>query len=270
MKRKTTIMGIVNLTDNSFFSESRHFGPEAIDAVLRMFEDGADIVDIGACSSRPGSFPVSPEEEWRRLDPVLRGLEGKPLSIDTFHAEVVRKAYDLHGPFIVNDISSGEDDPDMLPSVGRLGLRYIAMHKRGTPATMSSLTDYPGGVTSCVKAYFEDFSIKAGCLGIKDWILDPGFGFAKTVEQNWELLSNLHKLESLGRPILAGLSRKSMIWKPLGISPEEALPGTQIANFEALRQGASILRVHDVKEAAQTARLFALWEEESGTDGPEC
>lgn len=253
-------MGIVNLTDNSFFSGSRFGGSGAVDAALEMASQGASVIDIGACSSRPGSEPVGPKEEWNRLKGVLKELRdsGIRLSIDTVHSEVVRRVYDLVGDFMVNDISAGEDDPGMLPLVADLGLTYIAMHKRGTSATMGTMTDYPGGVVEGVRSYFEEFSRKAAQIGIRDWILDPGFGFAKTVEQNWELLCGLHALKSLDRPILAGISRKSMIYKPLCITPEEALAPTQVAHLIALQQGATILRVHDVAQAVWTVKLFGL------------
>ena len=146
----------------------------------------------------------------------------------------------------------------MIPLVGRLGLPYVAMHMRGKASFMDSLTNYPMGVTATVKAFFEDFAVKASEYGISDWILDPGFGFAKNVEQNWELLRNLHEFTSLGRPILAGFSRKGMICKPLGITTEEALSASQVANFIALCGGASILRVHDVAATVQTVKLFNL------------
>lgn len=267
-------MGIVNVTDDSFYAGSRYgsLSPQEIVAVVeKMFEDGASIVDIGACSSRPGSEPIPAEEEWRRLEPVLKGLAGRGLSIsvDTTSSEIVRRVFDTIGGFIVNDISAGNEDGQMLPEVGRLGLRYVAMHMRGKSSFMDSLTNYPMGVTATVMAYFRDFSAKAEDYGISDWILDPGFCFAKTTSQNWELLSNLHEFTAFGRPILAGLSRKSMLWRPLGISAEEALPATEVANFIALQEGASILRVHDVPDAVRTVKLFGLYnsDKEQGSQG---
>ena len=263
------VMGIININGESFYKASRHPGVEdAKEAFLKAACEGADIIDIGACSTRPGSTPVTLEQEWEYLEKPLERIaevvserfctaETVPvISIDTFRSEIVRRACDILGPVIVNDISAGEDDPQMLETVGELGLTYIAMHKRGTPDTMQSMTDYPKGVVAEVKRYFEAFSEKADKHGIEDWILDPGFGFAKTVEQNYELLEHLDELQSLDRPILAGLSRKSMVYKLLGITPEESLPATCVLNFRALQKGASILRVHDVKEAVQTVRLF--------------
>ncbi len=263
------VMGIININNESFYGKSRRITVEDVEkAYLQMIEDGADIIDIGACSTRPGSTPVTLEQEWEYLqEPLERlaqvksemfcnGQEVPEISIDTFRSEIVRRACDILGPIIVNDISAGEDDPQMLSTVGDLGLSYIAMHKRGTPDTMQTLTEYPDGVVAEVKRYFEAFAEKADKFGIEDWILDPGFGFAKTLEQNYELLEGLDELQSLERPILAGVSRKSMIYKLLDITPEESLPATCILNYRALQKGAAILRVHDVKEAVQTVRLF--------------
>ena len=268
-KTPVRVMGIININNESFYGKSRKITVEDVEkSYLQMIEDGADIIDIGACSTRPGSTPVSPEQEWEYLEKPLERLaeisserfcEGKTvpeISIDTFRSEIARKACDILGPIIVNDISAGEDDPEMLETVAGYGLPFIAMHKRGTPDTMQSMTDYPKGVVAEVKRYFEEFAEKAEKFGIEEWILDPGFGFAKTVEQNYELLEGLDRFQSLGRPVLAGLSRKSMIYKLLGITPEESLSATCVLNFRALQKGATILRVHDVKEAVQTVKLF--------------
>ena len=264
--RHIDIMGIVNVTDDSYFAESRCSDTDAVlRRISRMVEEGADIVDIGACSSRPGSVSVGADEEWRRLAPVLPAVREAfpdlPVSVDTYWASVVEKVHDSIGDFIVNDISAGDDDPLMLPTVGRLGLGYVAMHKREDRAVIP---------------YFKDFALKAEENGIKDWILDPGFGFAKTVEQNYEVLTSLPDIiTSLrGAPVstslrgapatwqspkvLIGISRKSMIYRPLGITPEEALPATQAVHMAALLAGADILRVHDVREARQTAALYRM------------
>ncbi|MBR4801565.1 MAG: dihydropteroate synthase [Bacteroidales bacterium] len=262
-------MGIININNESFYGNSRKITVEDVEkAYLQMIEDGADIIDIGACSTRPGSTPVSGAQEWKYLEKPLERLaevaserfcNGKTvpeISIDTFRSEIARKACDILGPIIVNDISAGEDDPEMLSSVAELGLTYVAMHKRGTPDTMQSLTDYPDGVVTEVKRYFEAFAEKAEKFGIEDWILDPGFGFAKTVEQNYELLELLDELTQIAKTVLVGLSRKSMIYRLLGITPEESLPATCVLNFRALQKGATILRVHDVKEAVQTINLY--------------
>ena len=273
--RKIEVMGIINLTDDSYYSGSRVLredGKPDPDVLLgkarQMADEGADILDIGACSSRPGAVPVSPREEWERLEPALKMLRAEfpdlAVSIDTWRSDIVERVHRLIGPFRVNDISAGEDDPAMLETVGRLGLEYVAMHKRGTSLTMQSLTDYTpdperpdlSPVTAAVLRYFRDFAVQAEKKGIRRWILDPGFGFAKTLEQNYQLLNELESLQVIGRDILVGISRKSMIYKRFGITPEEALPATQVLHAEALRRGASILRVHDVAEARRTVALY--------------
>ena len=197
-------MKIINLTPDSFREESRA-AAEDLPALLQ----GADIYDLGAVSTRPGAEPVSVETEWERLRPALEYLrslgDGRPaISIDTSRALVVRKSFELIGPFIVNDVSCGED-PQMLRTVRELGLRYVAMHHRGTPKTMDSLCDYPQGVVNAVLEFFRDFALKAEGI---DWILDPGFGFAKTDAQNMELLENLPAFKEFGRPVLVGISHK--------------------------------------------------------------
>ena len=260
--RHIDIMGIVNLTDDSYFAQSRCADVDAaLEKVGRMLDEGATIIDIGACSTRPGSLPVGPEEEWRRLEPVLKAIKEKypqaGISVDTYWSEVVRKAYDLIGDFIVNDISAGEDDPQMLPLVGQLGLTYVAMHKRGNPENMQSLTDYDDVVTDVVE-YFCQFAQKAAAYGIKSWILDPGFGFAKTIPQNYEMLARLDEFKSLGVPVLVGVSRKSMLYRYLDITPEEALPATQVVHLKALQLGADVFRVHDVSEIANTIALYRI------------
>ena len=300
---KNKVMGIVNINNESFYGKSRRITVEDVEkAYLQMIEDGADIIDLGACSTRPGSTPVSEQQEWEYLEKPLKRIaslisesrsgyitfdnqaepaksrdlgeerraekldwnEGivKPdchlpkISIDTFRSGIVRKAYEVLGPFIVNDISAGEDDPDMLSTVAELGLTYIAMHKRGTPDTMQTLTDYPDGVVAEVKRYFEAFAEKADRFGIEDWILDPGFGYVATGNKACSTDSQPAAINQRHTPVLVGLSRKSMIYKPLGITPEESLPATCVLNFRALQKGASILRVHDVKEAVQTVTLY--------------
>ncbi len=277
---KVRIMAIINVTDDSFYEASRCVRDGVLDVeevvkrVGRMLAEGADIIDVGACSTRPGSESVSAEEEWRRLEPVLRAVwaafPAAVLSIDTFRASVAEMAYGLakeisDGGFdgggiinqlIINDISAGEDDPDMLPLVGRLGLTYVAMHKRGKPSEMQGLCDYED-VVEDVLQYFREFGAKAEKFGIRDWILDPGFGFAKTLEQNYLLLKELRRFVALGRPVLVGLSRKSMIYKLHGISPEESLAQTQVLHYEALCAGAAILRVHDVAEAVRTVAAYS-------------
>ena len=274
-------MGILNINNESFYSRSRHTALEDVDATLcKMVEDGADIIDIGACSTRPGSTPVSLEQEWEYLKEPLELIAGKYLhsgehrelsgrkvqiSIDTFRSEIVRRAYGLLGDFIVNDISAGEDDPLMLSTVGELGLPYIAMHKRGTPSTMQQMTDYPQGVVNAVVEYFREFEQRAAKYGIKEYVMDPGFGFAKNLEQNYllfkampQLVDEIEEYAGKKRKLLVGISRKGMIWKPLGITPDEALCGTAALNLQALLLGADILRVHDVAEARQCIKLWEL------------
>lgn len=262
------VMAIINVTPDSFFAGSRRQSDaEIVSAVEISIREGAGIIDIGGYSSRPGAVDISANEELRRLDNglrLVREVAGTDfaISVDTFRAEVVERLHDRYGAFIVNDISAGELDSQMITTVGRLKLPYIAMHMRGTPQTMNAMTDYPietGGVMGDVVRYFERKVDQAKSAGIKDLILDPGFGFAKTVAQNFEILRGLDELSRFGLPILAGLSRKSMIWRTLEVTPDQALNGTSVLNWEALRQGAVILRVHDVREAVQTIRLFRTY-----------
>lgn len=262
--RQIDIMGIVNLTDDSYFSASRCASPsQAVALASRLVDEGASILDFGACSTRPGAEAVGAEEEWRRLRPALEAVRKEfpdvRISVDTYWSDVVRRAYDAIGDFIVNDISAGEDDPQMLPLVGRLGLTYVAMHKRGTPQTMQSMTDYED-VTAAVTDYFSGFAERAEQAGVRDWILDPGFGFAKTLEQNYQLLRDSGRFKALfpSRKLLVGVSRKSMVYRLLGITPEESLPATQVLHLHALQNGADILRVHDVEQAVQTVSLYRM------------
>lgn len=268
--RHIQIMGIINLTDDSYFADSRCTDvTSALGRVAQLLSEGADIIDVGACSTRPGAEPLGADIEWNRLEPFLRAVvkefPGIRLSIDTYWASVISRAYSLIGEFIVNDISAGEADPEMLPTVGRLQLPYIAMHMRGDSMTMQSLTGYDN-VTEEVVEYFKAFSLKAAEYGIQSWILDPGFGFAKTVEQNYQLLKELGQFRSVSCAdgstprLLVGVSRKSMIYKKFSISPEEALPATQVLHYRALLSGADILRVHDVAQARQTVELYRIFE----------
>ena len=239
------IMGIVNLTPDSFWASSRVKTEEAIPRIDSMLQEGADIIDLGAVSTRPGAADVSVEEEWSRLEPVLRRLDrAVPISVDTTSAEIVRRTFETFGRFIVNDISAGEDDPQMLKTVGSLGLPYIAMHKRGNPRTMDNQCDYPEGVIPELLEYFGGFAITAATNGITDWILDPGLGFAKTAEQNWEILEHLEDFKVLGKRILIGAADKRF-----------TAGDTEKAHRVALDHGADILRVHDVKKARRTAGL---------------
>ena len=262
INRHIDIMGIVNINDDSFFSGSRC--PDVTSAMKRveaMVAEGATIIDFGACSTRPGSESIGADEEWRRLEPVLKSVRERwpdiQLSIDTYWSSVVRKAYALVGDFIVNDISAGTIDPQMLPTVGDLGLTYVAMHIKGTPETMQAMADYQD-VTAELVSYFSEFAMKSEIFGVKSWVLDPGFGFAKTIAQNYELIRNLAEFNRFGRPVLVGVSRKSMIYKRFNITPEESLPATQVLHMQALINGASILRVHDVAEARRTIDIYRM------------
>lgn len=256
------VMGIINVTPDSFFSGSRTPDLSSLSERLKkMLQSEPDFFDIGGYSSRPGAADISPEEEWDRLAPgleLLRKLSSStPISVDTFRASVARKSVENFGVEIINDISGGTLDDEMWHTVADLKCAYVLMHMRGNPETMSSLTDYED-VTAEV---LEDLAFKLAelrQLGIANVIIDPGFGFAKTVEQNFRLLRDLEVFRSLGCPLLAGLSRKSMIWKTLGTTPSEALNGTTALNAIALQKGADILRVHDVAEARECVTLHKL------------
>ena len=263
--RDIKIMGIVNLTPDSYFAQSRAASVDAfLSRVEMLLDEGADIIDVGAVSTRPGAASVSVSEEWGRLKDALDALsKAAPqitLSVDTTSAEIVSRCCEALGRGItVNDISAGEDDPTMLELIGRQGLQYIAMHKRGNPRSMQSLCSY-ADVTEDVLQYFRDFAAKAEAAGVRDWILDPGFGFAKSVEQNYELLRSLDRFGEFDRPLLIGISRKSFIYKPLGVVPEDVLDQTQALHLEALRLGADILRVHDVAAARRTVQVYRMLE----------
>ena len=255
-------MGIVNVTPDSFYEGSRTECLRDVRLRVRsMREAGAQCVDIGGYSSRPGADDVSADEEYRRL---ATGLEAVRLewpdavvSIDTFRAGVARRCVEEWGADIINDISGGTLDPAMGETVASLRVAYVLMHMRGTPADMQSHTHYNDVVADVI----ADLAFKADALrslGVADIIIDPGFGFAKTVEQNYRLLACLGEFRRLGCPILAGLSRKSMIWRPLGITPTASLPGTIALDTVALMHGADIVRVHDVAEAVQTVSVLQL------------
>ena len=256
------VMGIINTTPDSFFSGSRTPDTFSIEKkVEQMVKEGVDIFDLGGYSSRPGAEDIDPETEYARLVPALKAVKKiapeTPVSIDTFRASVARRCVEEWGADIINDISGGTLDPEMWATVAELNVPYILMHMRGTPADMQTHTDYEDVVADVLK----DLAFKIAelrQLGVADIIVDPGFGFAKTVDQNFRLLNELKVFGELGSPILAGVSRKSMIWRPLGITPEESLNGTTSLNTIALLNGADILRVHDVKEARQCVELVEL------------
>lgn len=256
------VMGIVNVTPDSFYVGSRVEGEERIAARIRqMRSEGCDIIDIGGYSTRPGASAVDAEEEYRRLsaglDIVRRVWPEAVVSVDTFRADVARRCVEDWDVDIINDIGGGTLDKDMWPVIADLGVAYVLMHMRGTPADMQSHCDYED-VSAEV---FSDLAFKLdklNSMGVADVIVDPGFGFAKTVEQNFRLLADLRQFRELGCPVLAGLSRKTMIWKPLGIAPEDALEGTVALDTVALMNGADIVRVHDVAPASQTVRLLSM------------
>lgn len=256
------VMGIINVTPDSFYASSRVSHDEVSQRALQMLSDGADIIDIGGYSTRPGAEDLSIAEELDRLCPaieLIRDISDNVLiSVDTFRADVARECI-CAGANIINDIGGGDLDEQMFATIADLKVPYVLMHTRGIPATMQTLTDYDDVAAEVL----SDLAFKVDKLrqmGASDIIIDPGFGFAKTIDQNYRLLGSLKAFKSLNCPILAGLSRKTMIWKELGITPEEALTGTIALNMLALTNGAEILRVHDVKEASQTIKLYEAYQ----------
>ncbi|MBE9577203.1 dihydropteroate synthase [Flavobacterium proteolyticum] len=254
------VMGILNVTPNSFYDGGKHKEINSIiHQVDKMLSEGADFIDIGAYSSKPSAEFVSEEEEIKRLVPIVKSLvETFPnivLSVDTFRAQVAKASVE-NGVAMVNDIAAGLLDDKMLETVAELKVPYIMMHMRGNPQTMQSLTDYKDIVKEMI-FYFSERIQKARSFGISDIIIDPGFGFAKTLEQNYEVLHKMELFSMLELPFLAGISRKSMIYKVLESSPQEALNGTSVLNTIALQKGAKILRVHDVKEAVECIKLVS-------------
>ena len=253
------VMGILNVTPDSFYAESRKQTEEAIaERARQILLEGADIIDLGAYSSRPGAADVSPEEEMERLARALRIIRSEHpnaiVSIDTFRAQVAERCVEEYGADIINDISGGELDSEMFTTVARLNVPYILMHMKGTPQNMQQDPHYDD-VTSEVMQYFGRKVDQLHELGVNDIILDPGYGFAKTLDQNYELFRNQHVLKELGLPILVGISRKSMIYRLLGTTPQEALNGTTVLHTLSLLQRANILRVHDVREAVETIKI---------------
>ena len=260
------VMAIVNATPDSFYSLSRTQSHDAVaERVREAIAEGAAIIDIGGYSSRPDADDVAVEEEWSRVEMALKATREVSsevaISVDTFRAEVVRRAVAQFGNIIVNDITAGGGDSEMLATVAELGIPYIAMHMRGTPQTMQQQTEYTDVTADVVVELGARLkAIEKAGIDLKRVALDPGFGFAKTTEQNFELLAGLNKLKELGQPLLVGVSRKSMIYKTLGITPEESLAATQAVHWEALRQGATLLRVHDVREAVETIKLYEKYD----------
>lgn len=253
------VMGILNVTPDSFYANSRKQTDEAISQrANEILLEGGSIIDIGAYSSRPGAADVSSEEEMERLAHALRIIRHEHphaiISIDTFRANVAERCVTEYGADIINDISGGELDPDMFHTVARLNVPYILMHMKGTPQTMQQAPHYDD-ITSEVMQYFGHKVDQLHEMGVNDIILDPGYGFAKTLQHNYELLRNQHVLLEFGLPLLVGVSRKSMIYKLLGGTPEEALNGTTVLHTISLMQGAHILRVHDVKQAVEAVKI---------------
>lgn len=253
------VMGILNITPNSFFDGGRYSSEKEILAkVEKMLAEGATFIDIGAYSSKPSAEFVSEEEELSRIVPVVQFLvKHFPeilISIDTFRSEVARVCIE-NGAAIINDISAGNLDDKMLEVIAQYNVPYIMMHMRGTPETMQSMTEYEDVVKE-VLLYFSEKIRQARSLGINDLIVDPGFGFAKTIAQNYEVLQKLELFHHLELPILIGISRKSMIHKTLEITADEALNGTTVLNTIALSKSAQILRVHDIKEAVECVKLY--------------
>ena len=256
---RPVVMGILNVTPDSFFAGSRKRTEAEIAArIEEILAQGGDWIDIGGYSSRPDATPVTADEEMRRLELGLeilsRDYPSVPVSVDTFRADVARCCVEKYGVAMINDISAGELDPEMFRTVADLKVPYIMMHMRGTPQTMASLTDYTNLMDE-IMLYFAEKVRQLRLMGVSDLILDPGFGFSKTLEQNYELMAHLREFGIFDLPILVGISRKRMIYQLLGGTPEESLNGTTALHTYALLNGANILRVHDVKEAVEAVRI---------------
>ena len=256
---RPVVMGILNVTPDSFFAGSRkRTEAEIAMRIEEILAQGGDWIDIGGYSSRPDATPVTADEEMRRLELGLeilsRDYPSVPVSVDTFRADVARCCVEKYGVAMINDISAGELDPEMFRTVADLKVPYIMMHMRGTPQTMPSLTDYTNLMDE-IMLYFAEKVRQLCLMGVSDLILDPGFGFSKTLEQNYELMAHLREFGIFDLPILVGISRKRMIYQLLGGTPEESLNGTTALHTYALLNGADILRVHDVKEAVEAVRI---------------
>ena len=253
------IMGVINITPDSFYKKSRHTQlTDIYKQVEKMIIEGVDFIDIGGYSSRPGADNIPLQEELDRVVPIIekiaKNFPKARISVDTFRSEVAEQAIEK-GAALINDISAGHLDSEMMNIVRKYQVPYVMMHMKGTPQTMKSLNQYDDLITD-IKYYFSERIYQANQLGINDLIIDPGFGFAKNIDQNFKLLNRLSDFEDLGYPLLIGLSRKSMIYKTLKITADQALNGTTALNMLALEKGASILRVHDVKQAVECCQLF--------------
>ena len=258
--REPQIMGILNVTPNSFYSDSRTPDEAHItDRVRQMMDEGADMIDVGGYSSRPGADDVTPEEEMDRLRRGLRIVRKLypevPVSVDTFRADVARMCIEEEGADIINDISGGMMDRQMFRTVARLGVPYILMHMQGTPDTMQVAPHYDN-LRREVMLYFAERIDRLCQMGAKDIVVDPGFGFGKTLEHNYELMNHLEDFAVFNLPLLVGISRKSMIYKLTGGTPQTSLNGTTVLNTISLVKGAHILRVHDVKAAAEAKQIY--------------
>lgn len=259
--QKPLVMGILNVTPDSFFDGGRYFdSKDAIRARANdILEQGGDIIDIGAYSTRPGADDVTPEEEWRRLAQALEVIKkdfpDAIISVDTFRGEVARRCVKEGGAHIINDISAYTIDPEMLPAVVELNVPYILMHIQGIPQNMQNAPHYESDVTEEVITYLSAKLDELSSKGVSDIIIDPGFGFGKTVDDNYKMMADLRRFEVMDRPLLVGISRKSMIYKVLDGTPKESLNGTTVLNTIALMAGADILRVHDVKECVEAIKI---------------
>ena len=254
------VMGILNVTPDSFYAVSRRQeGDDVKKRVRQMLDEGADIIDIGGYSSRPGAADVSAEEEMTRLRNGLEALRSVApdavVSVDTFRADVARMCVEEYGVAIINDISAGAIDDQMLPTAARLGVPYCLMHMKGTPHDMQDAPDYKDGILKEVLLFLAQKIAKLRDLGAKDIIIDPGFGFGKTLEHNYELMAHLNEFRIFEMPLLVGISRKSMIYRLLGTDADGALNGTTALNTMALLKGANILRVHDVRQAVEAVKI---------------
>lgn len=261
--RTPKVMGILNVTQDSFYSGSRlATKEETLTKAARMLEDGADILDVGGISTRPGAAEIPLAEELSRvvnaISAISKSFPHAIISCDTYRSDVARAAVE-EGASIINDVTGGEGDKKMFEVVSRLGIPYVLMHMRGTPETMATLNQYENLLLEIITWLQQRLRLLTE-FGVKDVIVDPGFGFAKSPSQNFELLKNIELLSVLERPMLVGLSRKSMIWKTLGVTPDGALNGTSVLHTIALMKGVSFLRAHDVREAVETVKLFQQYE----------
>ena len=254
------VMGIINATPDSFYQGSRLPEPvQALQKAREMIAEGADILDIGAVSTRPGAKEISEEEELNRLSPVLETIRNEIpdciISVDTWRSGIARLVHERFGVDLINDISAGQLDPEMFSIVAQKNLSYVMMHMQGTPETMQESTHYKNVVDDLLQ-FFGERVHKLRKLGVNDIVVDPGFGFGKNLDQNYTLLMELDAFQMLELPLMVGISRKSMIYKTLKSEPDEALNGTTAAHMAALLKGASLLRVHDVKAAVETVKIF--------------